>query len=181
MRSSNMGTGLVPMSVFLPFFLMVGVVNVILKRIKKGTTSRQQVESGQWAMAAGLELSLYVILGIGGRERSKEHAVETAKVINAIAPDFIRLRTLLPKINTPLLKDIQEGSFKLLGPHEVLTETALLINKIKVSSCLTSDHYTNYINLEGKLPEKKAIFLEQIEAALKKDEVFFRPVYIGEQ
>lgn len=155
--------------------------DAILKRIKKGTNSREQIEAGKWAMDAGIQFSLYVILGIGGRERTIPHAIETARGLNQIEPDFIRLRTFVPKINTPLLDDVQNGSFKMLGPHEVLKETALIIENLQVSSYLTSDHYTNYINLEGRLPDKKADMLEKINSALKKDEQTFRPFFVGSE
>ena len=153
--------------------------DIILKRIKKGTSSKEQIEAGRWVMDAGMELSLYVILGIGGKDRTVSHARETAKVLNEIVPDFIRLRTFVPKINTPLLEEIQNGSFRMLSPHEVLQETALLIKELQLSSFLTSDHYTNYINLEGKLPEGKKRLLDKINNALKKDEASFRPFFIG--
>jgi len=83
--------------------------DITLKNIRKGTRSQEQIEAGRWAMASGIELSLYVILGIGGQERTGEHARETARVINEIAPDFVRLRTFVPKINTPLLEDVMEN------------------------------------------------------------------------
>ncbi|MEJ2659058.1 MAG: radical SAM protein [Desulfobacterales bacterium] len=153
--------------------------DMILKRIKKGTTGKEHIEAGRWTMDAGIELSLYVILGIGGKERTIHHAIETASVLNEIGPDFIRLRTFVPKINTPLLADLQNGIFQMLGPHEVLKETAMLINGIRASSYLTSDHYTNYIDLEGKLPEEKERLLAKIEMALKQDEDQFRPFFIG--
>lgn len=153
--------------------------DVILKRIKKGVSSNQQIEAGIWVKDAGIELSEYVILGISGKDRTTSHAKQTARVLNQIEPDFIRLRTFVPKINTPLLDEVRNGAFKMLGPHEVLQETAPLIRDIQASSYLTSDHYTNYINLEGKLPEEKSGFLEKIDAALKRDEQSFRPFFIG--
>ena len=153
--------------------------DVILKQIKKGTNSLQQIEAGKWVMDAGIELSLYVILGIGGKERTKFHAKETARVLNKIAPDFIRLRTFVPKINTPLLDDVQNGTFQMLGPHEVLEETLSLIKDIRVSSYVTSDHYTNYINVDGRLPDEKARLLKEIEESMKKDEKSFRAFFIG--
>ncbi|MCK4728166.1 MAG: B12-binding domain-containing radical SAM protein, partial [Desulfobacterales bacterium] len=125
--------------------------DVVLRRIRKGTHARQQIEAGRWVMAAGIELSLYVILGIGGRERTREHAEETARVINEIAPDFLRLRTFVPKINTPLLEDVQAGRFEMLTPHGVLEETKALLEGLTIATTLTSDHYTNYINLYGRL------------------------------
>jgi len=153
--------------------------DIILKRIKKGTNSRQQIEAGTWVKDSGIDLSMYVILGIGGKDRSQAHAKETAAVLNPIAPDFIRLRTFLPKIDTPLLGDIQNGSFNMLGPHDVLDETESLLRGISTNSYLTSDHYTNYVNLEGRLPEEKPRLLELIRMARSRDESEFRPVYIG--
>ena len=153
--------------------------DVILKQIKKGTNSLEQIEAGRWVMDAGIELSLYVILGIGGKDRTKFHAKETARVLNKIAPDFIRLRTFVPKINTPLLDDVQNGTFQMLGPHEVLEETLSLIKSIRVPSYVTSDHYTNYINIEGRLPDEKELLLNEIEMSLKKDEKSFRAFFIG--
>lgn len=153
----------------------------ILKRIRKGTRSREQIEAGKWVMAAGMELSLYVILGIGGRERTESHARETAEVLNRIEPDFIRLRTFVPKINTPLLENIRAGSFQMLGPHEVLQETALFIRNLNASAYLASDHYTNYINIEGRLPEEKTRLLDEIASALKRKESSFRSFFVGDQ
>jgi len=153
--------------------------DVILKRIRKGTNSEEQIQAGRWVMEAGIELSAYVILGIGGKERTKSHAVKTAEVINQIAPDFLRLRTFVPKINTPLLAEIQNGSFQMLGPHEVLQETRSLLEGISTSTYLTSDHYTNYINLEGRLPNDTPGLLELIDAALNRDKSTFRPHFVG--
>ncbi|HDM76562.1 MAG TPA: radical SAM protein [Deltaproteobacteria bacterium] len=151
----------------------------ILRRVKKGTTAAEQIQAGKWVKEAGIELSEYVILGLGGKERTKEHALETARVLNEIEPDFVRLRTLVPKINTLLLHQIKKGKFKLLGPHEVLKETRLLLENLHCKTYLTSDHYTNYINLEGKLPDTKSRLIQQIDTALTWDESEFRPFFIG--
>ena len=155
--------------------------DVILKRIRKGTHRAEQITSGKWVMEAGIQLSVYVILGIGGKERTVSHAAETAMVLNVIDPDFIRLRTFVPKLNTPMLEDVQTGAFTMLGPHEVLQETESMIKELTVTSQLTSDHYTNYINLSGKLPDKKESLLQQIKTALQRSEKTFRPFFIGDQ
>jgi radical SAM superfamily enzyme YgiQ (UPF0313 family) len=155
--------------------------DVILNQIRKGTDSREQIEAGKWVMQAGMELSLYVIMGIGGRERTAAHAKETARVLNAIAPHFIRIRTFVPKIDTPLLDEVQTGSFRMLGPHEILRETQMLIRDLTISSYLASDHYTNFINLEGRLPEEKTRLLNEIRSELERDEKTFRPFFIGTQ
>ena len=155
--------------------------DVILRQIKKGTDSREQIEAGKWVMQAGMELSLYVIMGIGGKDRTVQHARETAKVFNAIDPNFIRIRTFVPKVDTPLLEEVQNNTFRMLGPHDILRETEMLIEYLEVSSYLASDHYTNYINLEGRLPEAKDRLLAEIRIALDRDESTFRPFFIGSQ
>jgi radical SAM superfamily enzyme YgiQ (UPF0313 family) len=155
--------------------------DTVLRRIRKGTRAQQQTEAGRWVMAAGMELSLYVILGIGGRERTREHAEATARVINEISPTFVRLRTFVPKINTPLLEDVKQGRFEMLSPHGVLEETRCLLEGLSVQTILTSDHYTNYINLCGNLPQDKARLLEEVASALNRDESQFRPFFVGTQ
>ncbi len=153
--------------------------DVILKHIRKGTHAQEQIEAGKWLMAAGIELSLYVILGIGGRERTSEHAKETARVINEIAPDFIRLRTFVPKINTPILDDVLAGRLKMLTPHGVLRETRTFLEGLTIKTFLASDHYTNYINLHGRLPQDKPRLLKEINHVLERDESDFRQFFIG--
>jgi radical SAM superfamily enzyme YgiQ (UPF0313 family) len=153
----------------------------ILKKVKKGTTVSEQIEAGKMVRQAGIEISEYVILGLGGIERSEIHAKATADALNGIEPDFIRLRTLVPKINTLLLHEIKKGRFQLLTPYEVLRETRLLIEGIKCNTLLTSDHYTNYLNLEGRLPYDKEKLLVKIDQALSWDASCFRSYFIGYQ
>jgi radical SAM superfamily enzyme YgiQ (UPF0313 family) len=153
----------------------------VLRRVKKGTSAAEQIKAGRALIEAGIELSEYVVLGLGGRERTKEHGLATAEVLNAIEPDFVRLRTLVPKINTLLLHQINKGRFQMLSPHEVLLETRQLLEHLECGATLTSDHYTNYINLEGRLPEDKDRLLSEIGHALVLDENQFRPFFIGTQ
>lgn len=153
----------------------------VLRRIKKGTDSVEQTQAGLWVKEAGIELSEYVILGIGGKERTKEHAEATARVLSAINPDFIRLRTFLPKVNTLLLHQIKKGQFQILSPHEVLRETMQIIENLDVKSQITSDHYTNYVDIHGRLPDDRKEMLKVLDEAMKRDESSFRPVYVGMQ
>ena len=143
--------------------------------------AKHQIEAGQWVMKAGIELSLYVILGLGGVTNSKPHADDTAKVLNRINPHFIRLRTFVPKINTPMLEEIESGNFTMLGPHGVLNETGRLIRQLTVTSYLASDHYTNYIDVHGKLPECQNQILKQVRKASQRPESEYRPFFIGNQ
>jgi len=153
----------------------------ILRSIKKGCLSKTQIEAGNWVMDSGIELSMYVILGIGGKSGSRSHAIGTAEVLNQVQPHFIRLRTFVPKVNTSLLDDVKTGKFEMMGPHEVLEETRLLVSELSAHSYLTSDHYTNYTNVHGKLPDEKESIISQIDQALKKPETEFRSFFIGNQ
>jgi radical SAM superfamily enzyme YgiQ (UPF0313 family) len=155
--------------------------DMVLARIKKGTTAAEQIEAGLLVKAAGIELSEYVILGIGGLERTEAHARNTARVLSAIAPHFVRLRTLVPKVNTLLLHQIEKGRFRLLSPHQVLAETRLLLENLACTAHLASDHYSNYINLSGELPGAKPRLLAEIDAALTWPEERFRPTVVGTQ
>jgi radical SAM superfamily enzyme YgiQ (UPF0313 family) len=152
-----------------------------LKRVKKGTNAAEQITAGQMVRAAGMELSEYVVLGLGGIERSDIHALKTAEVLTAIEPDFVRLRTLVPKVNTLLLHQIKKGRFQLLSPHQVLREARRLLENIRCSTRLASDHYTNYLNLAGNLPQDKDRLMAEIDRALKRPEESFRPFFIGTQ
>jgi radical SAM superfamily enzyme YgiQ (UPF0313 family) len=153
----------------------------VLRYIKKGTDRRQQIEAGVMVREVGIELSEYVILGIGGEEGSRRHALATATAIDAIRPHFLRLRTFVPKVNTLLLHQINRGRFRVLTPHQVLRETTTLIENIATPTRIYSDHYTNYVNLEGRLPEDRGLMLRKLEVALSWDESRFRPYFVGTQ
>jgi radical SAM superfamily enzyme YgiQ (UPF0313 family) len=155
--------------------------DAILTRIRKGATAEDHIEAGALARAAGIELNAYVIIGIGGQEGSAAHARETARVINAMGPAVVRLRTFVPKINTPLLADVEAGRFQMLSPHQAIRETMALLTDLTGPTLIVSDHYTNYLDVAGRLPEDRDAMLRTLERALQRDESTFRPFFIGTQ
>ncbi|MHB9072797.1 MAG: radical SAM protein [Desulfobaccales bacterium] len=155
--------------------------DVILTRIRKGATALDHIAAGQLARAAGIAINAYVILGIGGQDRTESHAQQTARVINEMRPEVVRLRTFVPKVNTPLLEDVQAGRFQMLSPHQVLAETLALLAQITIPTLVTSDHYTNYLDVAGQLPDDRETMLEKLRQALSRDESAFRPFFIGTQ
>lgn len=152
----------------------------ILKRINKGVNSTQMIEAGQKVVLSGIELSVMIISGLGGKEKWKEHAIESARVLNAINPDYIALLTLLIDPGTKIHEEVQSGDLKLLNPNEVMVETKELIANLDVTNCMfRSNHASNYVPLGGSLHEDKEMLLEQLDAAIKeqynyKDEFFRR-------
>ncbi|MCB2193902.1 MAG: radical SAM protein [Deltaproteobacteria bacterium] len=155
-----------------------------LLRVKKGVTSGQQIQAGRMALEAGLELSLYVMLGLAGPDDSLAHAQATAKVINAInqAGELtLRLRTLLPKINTLLLHQINKGRFALCTPQETIAEAGAIIAALTGHLSLHSDHYTNHLNLAGHIPQDRERLLQDIQAARCLPRSAFRADFVGTQ
>ncbi|MBI5778285.1 MAG: radical SAM protein [Planctomycetes bacterium] len=146
----------------------------ILKSIQKGADAKLMIETGQRVKKAGIELSEYVLVGIGGLELWRSHATDTAKVLNAINPDFIRLRTWVPVPTAPLYKDYQNGKFHLLSPHQALKETRLLLENLETTSLFLSDHISNFVNISGHLPRDKQGMIDKINRALKTDKSSFR-------
>lgn len=139
----------------------------LLKYIDKGATSAEMIEAGRKIKDSGISLSEYVLLGIGGEDRWREHAEGTASVLNAIDPNFIRARTLMVVPGTPLYDKVAAGEFKLLSPEGILREERLLIENLEITSEFVSDHSSNYLPLEGKFPEAKEQMLELIDKCLE--------------
>ncbi len=147
----------------------------VLARIQKGATAAEIVEAGLKVKEAGIELSEYVLIGVGGRQLSRRHALGSAEVLNRIEPDFIRVRTLVPIPGTPLYAEYRRGEFTLLQPHEALEETRLLIEALTCSSMFYSDHYSNYAYVNGRLPDDKPAMLQTVDKLLRIPEDQFRP------
>ena len=140
----------------------------LLARIKKGAGPDTMIRGCAKARDAGFEVSLYVLLGIGGESSWQEHALETAKVLNEINPDFIRVRTLTPQPGTPVFQWWEEGSFQMPSPEMILKEQRALIDALSVSSQYLSDHVSNYAPVDGNLPADKAKMLSVIDTALER-------------
>jgi len=151
----------------------------ILAAINKGATRKVHAEAARLLREAGIELNAYVMLGIGGQEGSGAHARETAALVNEAPPNVLRLRTFVPKVNTPLLEDVLAGRFHMLSPHQVLAETVALLESITAPVRVESDHYTNYINVSGNLPQDREKMLATLKEALTRPESDFRPFFIG--
>jgi len=129
--------------------------NEVLQYIKKGVTRQDAIEAGIKAKEAGFEVSEYVIIGIGGRQRWKHHAENTAKVLNQISPDFIRVRTFFPIPGTEIHSDIINKRFFIENSKELIEEEILLIENLECNSTFLSDHVSNLVNVEGRLPFDK--------------------------
>lgn len=137
----------------------------VLSLIHKGVTAADHIKAGRTIKEAGIELSEYVMPGLGGTTLTREHALETAKVINAIHPDFVRLRTLHVVPGTGLDELMKKGEFERLRDDEILEEIKLFIENLDVhGTYLASDHILNLLEeVEGVFPEDKKKILSAID------------------
>ena len=135
--------------------------DAVLKRINKGVTQEQQIRAGKAVKDGGIELSIYFMPGVGGRDLSADNAEGTAEVINAVEPDFVRVRTAAVKPGTELYKDWQDGLFELCGDDDKVREIRRVIeltgetageNNAAIGTYLVSDHMINLLqDIEGYL------------------------------
>lgn len=154
----------------------------LLALIRKGVASEEQIKGGKQALEAGFQLSEYWMPDLGGRERWKQHAHNTARVLTAINPHYIRSRPLVPRPGTPLYDDYKAGRLTLSSPHERLEELKVMVEGLDVTSKVCFDHAMNsWIDGRGGLlftqdyegyqfPEKKALVLDLIERGRAVDE-----------
>jgi radical SAM superfamily enzyme len=151
----------------------------VLKLVNKGASAEKHVQAGQLAVQSGLTLSEYIMPGLGGREHSREHALETARVLNQIDPQYIRLRSLQVIPGTPLADLVAQGGFSLLSDDETVREIRLLIQSLEgIGSQLASDHIMNLLEeVQGTFPQDKPHMLEVIDGYLQRpdtDKLLYR-------
>ncbi|SHK12565.1 Radical SAM superfamily protein [Desulfatibacillum alkenivorans DSM 16219] len=137
----------------------------VLKRVKKGVDKATHIKAGKLVKDAGMELSEYVMPGLGGRDLSEDHALETADALNQINADFIRIRSLALPPNAPIYQEHQEGAFDLLTGVETAKELLLFLETLDgVTSYLKSDHILNlFETLEGRYPQDKEKMTGQVK------------------
>lgn len=150
----------------------------LLKIVKKGVTSQGHIKAGQKSIKAGFQVSEYWMPGLGGQEMWEGHAVNTARVLNAIDPHYIRSRPFRPAPGTLLNTQYQSGQFHMLSAQGQLNELKLMVQELKVNSRVCFDHAGNYWrdrhggnlfsqSYEGyKFPQQKDEVLALIEEGL---------------
>ena len=145
----------------------------ILSSVKKGVSREEIIAAGKKVKKVGIPLSVTAIAGLGGKENSIEHAVETASLISEINPDYFGVLTLMLEEGTELLEEYKKGNFIPLSSSEILEETKLMIKNINVKEkCIfRSNHASNYVSLKGTLPYEKENILKTIDYALKNNEI----------
>lgn len=149
-----------------------------LKAIRKGATARHLIAMGKKAKGAGFKLSVTVLLGIAGRERSAIHARETGLLLTAMDPDYIGALSLMPVPGTPLYNDHRDGRFYLLNSREMLVELRSIFVHTDLSKGLFhANHASNYLPIRARLPRDKNTVLNLIDQALN-GQVALKPEWL---
>ena len=140
----------------------------VLQMVKKGVTKAEHVEAGRRVIRSGMELSEYVMPGLGGKALWEEHAIETADALNQINPHFIRLRTLAIPTHVPLYEEYVSGRFEKCSEAMVAREILVFLEHLDgISSVVKSDHILNLFgDLEGTLPDDKPRMLTMLRRFL---------------
>jgi radical SAM superfamily enzyme YgiQ (UPF0313 family) len=152
----------------------------VLKRIKKNATVEQLIGAGKRVKESGILLSVTVILGLGGVEGSQRHAVETAKILSEMDPDYVGALSLMIVPGTPIEKEIETGRLILPTPFGLIQELETMISNGQFTRCFfASNHASNYLPLRIRLPEEKEEALMRIREVLRKrDPDLLRPEYL---
>ena len=149
-----------------------------LEKIKKGADAARMIEMGQKIRAAGIKLSITVLLGIAGKERSQIHAKETGRVLSAIDPEYVGALSLMLTPGTPLFEAADTGDFILPTPAEMLEELAVMLANTELSDgYFHANHASNYLPIKAHLPQDKGATLELIDRALQ-GKVRLKPEYL---
>jgi radical SAM superfamily enzyme YgiQ (UPF0313 family) len=143
----------------------------VLSRVRKGATAQEMIDAGLKVKETGFELSEYVMPGLGGRGASRQHALNTARVLNAVDPHYTRVRTLMLAPGTALRDEYERGEFEPLSRRGVLEEIGTMVEALELTGRLCFDHMANppifRQDWEGyKLPEEKDAVLGAIREVL---------------
>jgi radical SAM superfamily enzyme YgiQ (UPF0313 family) len=150
----------------------------LLKKIRKGTSAQNLIDMGRKVREAGIKLSVTVLLGIAGRERSLEHARATGDLLTRMDPNYVGALTVMLIPGTPLHDEYQNGTFELLSEQELLLELREMIAHTQLSRGLFfSNHASNYLPIKARLPKGKQEALDQIDSALR-GEIGLRPEWM---
>jgi radical SAM superfamily enzyme YgiQ (UPF0313 family) len=150
----------------------------IRNEIRKGSSAETCIEMGRRVREAGIQLSVTVLLGIGGRERSLRHARATGKVLSAMDPDFVGALTVMLIPGTPLYRDFVDGRFELPDEQGLLRELREMIAHTDLTrGYFFSNHASNYLPIKAKLPSGKQKALDLIDAALR-GEIGLKPEWM---
>lgn len=141
---------------------------VILARVKKDVTVEEMIEAADKLKRCGISLSLTLISGLGGKERLREHALESARLVSNMKPEYLGFLTLMLEEGAPILEEIRAGAMVLLSPDDVMEEMKLFLTHVdSEGTVFRANHASNYLTLKGTLNKDIPAMLARVEEAEK--------------
>ncbi|HUT36671.1 MAG TPA: radical SAM protein [Planctomycetota bacterium] len=142
--------------------------DALLRFHQKGISKRRMIDACRAIVDAGIELSLYVLLGLGGRDRWREHVAGTVEALNAVRPQFIRFRRLWIHPRCSLRQAMRAGEFEPQTPEGTVVETRDILAGLDAGLAAEVEcmHHNDYVKLHGRLPEDKAELMGALDAFL---------------
>lgn len=142
--------------------------NDVLKYIHKGVTAEEVVAAGQKLKCCGIQTSVTLISGLGGRGMVEKHALSCAKLISEMNPEYASFLTLRLYEGTPMYEDVVEGRFERITADEIADEMKIFLEHVdSPGTVFRTNHASNYVVLAGTLNEDIPSMLETLEAAKK--------------
>ncbi|CAH6837068.1 Coproporphyrinogen III oxidase [Vibrio chagasii] len=139
---------------------------VVLDNIKKRMTPEQAIEGMALAKEAGIETLLSFIFGLGGRERSREHIVETTRLLNIMKPEQIAPMALAIQPGTALEQQVNDGTFIMPTQLQILEEEKYLLENLNIDTFYWGDHGNNIVTQKGSLLDSREQFLAKVNHAI---------------
>jgi radical SAM superfamily enzyme YgiQ (UPF0313 family) len=151
--------------------------DAILRQVDKGATAAEMVAGVKHGTAAGLRSSVIFLLGLGGRKLWQENAIESARAVSQMNPNYLSALTVTVVPGTPLARQLRAGEFELPEPAEFAAELRLFLEHVDVKATVfRSNHASNYVPLAGRLPKDKERMVSELAEAIRQHR--FRPEYL---
>ena len=153
--------------------------DLLLKEVRKGATAEEILEGARRIKEAGLKISVMVILGLGGIKQTHEHAIETAKVVSAMAPTYLSALSLMLHPGTELRKKAEQGTFTPLSPYQMMSELVEILENIQTSSPIIfrASHPSNFATFAGTIPKDQKRLIQEAKEAMTALENYQTPEF----
>ena len=145
-----------------------------MTHIQKGETAAEIIAAGQKLKRCGIKTSVTLISGLGGTANMERHALSSARLINAINPEYAAIIALHLRPDSPMAQEIARGEMELIGADEIVEETMLFLKEIdSPGTVFRTNHAANYVALAGVFNEDIPRMLRQLEEARENER--YRP------
>jgi len=154
--------------------------DLLLEKVRKGVNAAQMIEAARRVKDAGITLSVTVLLGIGGTKMSREHALDTARVLTEMDPDYVGALTVMVVPGTQLYDEQTAGDFELPDTFGFLEELGIMVGNSNFTNCyFTSNHASNYLPIKARMPEEKEETVRLISNVIEsRNRNILRPEYL---